>query len=121
MACRPHPFGTFIRDKRIGAGLSLREVARGMGITAVYLGEVERGVRGPFVRERWLDLARLIPGVTEGELERRAQLADGVKLDLTNAPPEYQDLGLALARRIEKRDLEPTEVKSLLRILRGDA
>jgi transcriptional regulator with XRE-family HTH domain len=121
MASRPHPFGTFLRDRRIAAGLSLREVARGMGITAVYLGEVERGVRGPFVRDRWVDLARLIPGVTMGDLERRARLADGVRLDLSDAPPEYQDLGLALARRIEQRDLEPTEVTSLLRILRGDA
>jgi transcriptional regulator with XRE-family HTH domain len=121
MACRPHPFGIFIRDRRIAAGLSLREVARGMGITAVYLGEVERGVRGPFVRDRWVDLARLVPGVTLAELERQAQLADGLRLDLSNAPPEYQDLGMALARRIEKRDLEPTEVRSLLRILRGEA
>jgi transcriptional regulator with XRE-family HTH domain len=101
--------------------LSLREVARGMGLTAVYLGEVERGVRGPFVRERWQDLARLIPGVTMDALEKQANLAGGVRLDLTDAPPEYQDLGLALARRIERRDLEPTEVKSLLRILRGGA
>jgi hypothetical protein len=44
-----------------------------------------------------------------------------VRIDLSDAPPEYQDLGLALARRIERRDLEPTEVKSLLRILRGGA
>ena len=34
------------------------------------------------------------------ELERKAQLADGLRLDLSNAPPEYQDLGMALARRI---------------------
>lgn len=121
MANQPHSFGAFIRDKRIAAGLSLREVARGMGITAVYLGEVERGVRGPFVRERWSDLVRLIPGVTLGDLDRQATLAKGLQLDLSDAPPEYQDLGLALARRIEKRDLEPTEVRSLLRILRGEA
>ncbi|MDW8248088.1 MAG: helix-turn-helix domain-containing protein [Myxococcales bacterium] len=121
MACRPHSFGMFIRNQRIAAGLSLREVARGMGITAVYLGEVERGVRGPFVRERWMDLVRLIPGVTLDALERQANLSGGVKIDLSDAPPEYQDLGLALARRIERRDLEPTEVTSLLRILRGDA
>jgi hypothetical protein len=71
------------------------------------------------VKERWGDLARLIPGVTQEGLERRATLAEGVRLDLSDAPPEYLDLGLALARRIERRDLGPTEVKSLLRILSG--
>lgn len=63
-------FGIYLRDKRVAAGLSLRHVADQLGITHVYLGEVERGVRGPLKRKHWDKLIKVIPGVTQENLER---------------------------------------------------
>jgi transcriptional regulator with XRE-family HTH domain len=42
---RDSAFGRYLRGKRQRARLSLRAVAEKLGVTHVYLGEVERGVR----------------------------------------------------------------------------
>jgi hypothetical protein len=58
--------------------------------------------------------------VTLEGLERASAQTVPVQLDLTDAPEPYQDLGLALARRIEKRDLNQRQVQTLMEFLRGD-
>jgi transcriptional regulator with XRE-family HTH domain len=113
-------FGAYLRTKRIKAGLSLREVARELNVSHVYLGEVERGVRGPLKRERWEDVIRLIPGTSLEDLEHHARTDRPIQLDLRDVPPEYQDLGLALARRIQEQDLSVQDLRCLTRILRGE-
>jgi hypothetical protein len=40
-------------------------------------------------------------------------------MDLRDTPPRYQDLGLALARRIEKQNLSKVDLDKLFQIL-GD-
>ena len=113
-------FGAYLRMKRIKAGLSLREVARELNISHVYLGEVERGVRGPLKRERWKDILRLIPGISLEELERHARTDRPIQLDLRDAPPEYQDLGLALVRWIKEQNLSDRDLRRLKRFLDGE-
>jgi transcriptional regulator with XRE-family HTH domain len=113
------PFGAYLRAQRVAAGLSLRQVADALGVSHVYLGEVERGVRGPIAKERWPQLLQAIPSLSQVELERRAATTRPLQLALSEAPPKYQDLGLALARRIQEQDLSQTELDNLLRILRG--
>lgn len=114
---KANPFGKFIRDRRTEAKLSLRDVAAQLDISHVYLGEVERGVRPPFLRERWPDLIRAIPTITMEQLQRMAAQTAPIQLDLTDAPPQYADLGLALARRIDKQDLSDTDFNSLFTLL----
>jgi transcriptional regulator with XRE-family HTH domain len=113
------PFGAYLRAQRVAAGLSLRQVADSLGVSHVYLGEVERGVRGPLARDRWPKLLMTVPGLSEAELERKAATTRPLQLTLSDSPPKYQDLGLALARRIQEQDLSQTELDKLLRILRG--
>jgi transcriptional regulator with XRE-family HTH domain len=112
-------FGQYIRQRRVEAELSLRFVADQLGISHVYLGEVERGVRPPLKKEHWAKLIATIPDIIEQELERKAAKSRPVQLNLEDAPPRYQDLGLALARRIEKRDLDEHQLTELLRLLAG--
>lgn len=66
------PFGAHIRRLRLAARLSLRDVAKATGMSHVYIGEVERGRRGPFIRERWPLLTGAIPGLTLEDLQRLA-------------------------------------------------
>jgi transcriptional regulator with XRE-family HTH domain len=112
-------FGAYIRHERVKAKLSLRTVADAVGVTHVYLGEVERGVRGPMDKKWWPALIAAVPTITEEELERKAAQTKPVAISLAHAPQEYQDLGLALARRIEKRDLKNDEIYQLMRLLKG--
>jgi transcriptional regulator with XRE-family HTH domain len=50
-------FGDLIRSNRRKLNLSLQDVAEAIGVTAVYVSEVERGKRPPFVTERLPALA----------------------------------------------------------------
>ncbi|RKH69067.1 transcriptional regulator [Corallococcus interemptor] len=113
-------FGNFIRARRVAAGLSLRAVADRVGVTHVYLGEVERGVRPPLNKKHWPALIEIVPNLTEAELEMQSAQTKPVQLALGDAPPRYQELGLALARRIERRDLGNREMDELLRLLKGE-
>jgi transcriptional regulator with XRE-family HTH domain len=110
-------FGNYLRGKRVAAKISLRNAAKAIGVSHVYLGEVERGDKPPPKHDRWADLARVIPGVTVEDLERHAQVAKPVQLSIGDAPPRYADLALALARRIESRNLSNRQLDELLELL----
>lgn len=110
-------FGRYLREQRIAAKKSLRAVAELVGVTHVYLGEVERGVRGPLKRERWAALIAAVPGITVEGLERAAATTRPVRLALDDDHPKYRDLGVALARRIERKDLDDNQLRALLDIL----
>lgn len=114
-----HEFGRFIRAKRVAADVSLRTAAKALNVSAVYLGEVERGVRPPLREDHWDSLIRAIPSIDRDTLERLTAKSRPIQLDLRDASPQYQDLGLALARRIEKKNISRVDLERLFRIL-GD-
>jgi transcriptional regulator with XRE-family HTH domain len=116
---RVHDFGRYIRSQRAAAGASLRSVAKALDVSAVYLGEVERGVRPPLKEQHWDALIRAVPTIERDALERLTTRVRPIQLDLRDAPPRYQDLGLALARRLEKKNITNDELEKLFRIL-GD-
>ncbi len=63
--------GQMLRRARVGAGLSLRQVADALGWPHVYLGEIERGKRA--VPERhWPAVIALLPSLTIDELRAAA-------------------------------------------------
>lgn len=53
-------FGALIRASRRRQDKSLQEVADALGVTAVYVSEVERGKRPPFTMERLPALAEVL-------------------------------------------------------------
>lgn len=117
---KPTQFGSYLRGARVASGLSLREVAAALKISHVYLGEVERGVRGPLRPEHWDALLKAIPELTRAELERRAAASRPFAMDISDAPPRYQDLAMALARRLKNRDLTNGEISRLMKVLGED-
>ena len=116
---RPSHFGSYLRRARVASGLSLREVAAALNISHVYLGEVERGVRGPLRPEHWDALLKAIPELTRDGLERHAAASRPLEMDISDAPPRYQDLAMALARRLKNRDLSKGQISRLMKVL-GD-
>jgi transcriptional regulator with XRE-family HTH domain len=114
-----HEFGRYIRRQRAAAGVSLRSAAKALEVSAVYLGEVERGVRPPLKETHWNALIHAVPTIERGVLERLTAKERPIQLDLRDSPPRYQDLGLALARRIEKQNLSNIDLEKLFSIL-GD-
>ena len=117
---RTSRFGNYLRQARVASGLSLRQVASALKISHVYLGEVERGVRGPLREEHWDGLLQAIPTLTRGDLERQAAASRPLEMDISDAPPRYQDLAMALARRLKNRDLTVGQIARLLKVLKAD-
>lgn len=115
-----HEFGRYIRRQRASAGVSLRSAAKAIGVSAVYLGEVERGVRPPLRDEHWEALIEAVPEIERSTLEKLTAKARPIQLDLRNTTPQYQDLALALARRIEKRNISRIDLEKLFSILGED-
>lgn len=112
-------FGKFIRSKRVAAGLSLREVADRLGVSHVYLGEVERGLSRSLKRDRWPTLVQILGNITVEDLERQLSETKPVQMDLADATPPVRDFGLALARRIQDRQLDDRTAAQLMRVLSG--
>lgn len=111
-------FGSYLRDTRERAGISLREMARQLGVSHVYLGEVERGLRG-LPQERWPAVVELLPELDERRLAELDQLRRPVRLDLSNKTPKVQEVSLAFARRIESGDVTENEADDLMNFLKS--
>ncbi len=50
-------------------------------------------------------------------MERKLATTRPLQLDISDRPPEYQNLALLLARRIEKEDLDAGDLRDLMRLL----
>lgn len=53
-------FGEFIQKKRTEKGITLREMARKLKISAPYLSDVEKGKRNPFNKDRFYELEQIL-------------------------------------------------------------
>jgi transcriptional regulator with XRE-family HTH domain len=118
---RSTDFGRYLRAKRVEAKLSVRHLAKILGISHVYLGEVERGERGPLDEKYWPTLLRHIAGLSKEGLVRAAATSRPIQLDIADASKPYQDLAVALARRIDREDLDAADVRKILRLLKDRA
>lgn len=115
----PMTFGGLVRERRASAGLSLREVARSIGVSHVLLGEVERGVRSRLAETHWDKLVAAIPGLTLSELRESAAAGAAVKLRITNPTerPEVAAFTQLLARKIGSGTLSEDMARNLRRVL----
>lgn len=112
-------FGKYLRDHRVAAGMTLRSTAKALGMTAVYLGEIERGTRNPLHKKWWSKLGTVIPGVTHDGLERDARRSASLMVAIGDMEPAYQDIALEFYRRVKEQDFSTEEMRGLRAILLG--
>ena len=116
------PFGAKLRDLRRARGIALKDMAKGLGVSAAYLSALEHGHRGrpnrAFVH-RICAYFNIIWDEAE-ELQARAQLSPPrVPVDTAGLSPEQTELANRLAARSEKLDAET--VRRMLELLNGQA
>ena len=114
------PFGAKLRDLRRARGIALKDMAKGLGVSAAYLSALEHGHRGrpnrAFVH-RICAYFNIIWDEAE-ELQALAQLSHPrVTVDTAGLSPEQTELANRLAERIEKLDTET--VQRMLELLNG--
>ena len=112
----PSPFGIYLRQRRTAAGKSLREVAAHLGISHVYLGEVERGRRRKLHEHHWDALIEIIGTIAKAEL--RIVSAQSEPLDAASVEEPGRGVVLALARKLDEGGITESEASRLLKILK---
>ena|SRR5215472_3269869 len=107
-------FGELIRSSRRRLNKSLQEVANALGVTAVYVSEVERGKRPPFTIERLPALAKVLELDIE-EVEKAAWTQKGmIEWDPSKTSGKQVEALLALARG----GLSESQLEKILQIAR---
>lgn len=114
------PFGARIRSLRQARGISLKQMAEDLGVSAAYLSALEHGHRG---RPSWLLLQRICGylNIIWDDAEELAELAKmshpRVTIDTAGLSPRATLLANELGRRIDK--LDDAKLEQMLRLLRG--
>jgi transcriptional regulator with XRE-family HTH domain len=113
------PFGARIRALRTERGISQREMAASLGVSAAYLSALEHGRRGApgwgFV-QKVIGYFNVIWDDAE-ELQRLAAISNPrVTVDTSGLSDQATELANLLAVRI--REMKPEDVEALLRQLR---
>jgi transcriptional regulator with XRE-family HTH domain len=83
----PRSFGDVLRQLRREANKTLGDVARVLGVSTVYLSDIERGNRKPFARERILRIAEFLDKDPSDLLEAADQERGVIEYDINNARP----------------------------------
>ena len=112
------PFGVKIRELRRQRGVSMKDMARAIGVTPAYLSALEHGHRG---LPSWYLVQRIIAyfNVIWDEAEDIARLArishPRVVVDTSGLSPKATELANRLAEQIS--DLDDTEINRHIALL----
>lgn len=110
-------FGPFLRQKRMGADLTQRELAEKAKMNFAYLSKVEAALVPPPSNEKLLALADAL-GLKDTERQTFFDLAEHTKVpkELAKTVIKNPEIG-ALLRRVQTRDLTPEERAILRRLV----
>ncbi|WP_428249148.1 helix-turn-helix domain-containing protein [Ferrovibrio sp.] len=115
------PFGARMRQLRQARGLTLKQMASDLGVSAAYLSALEHGHRG---RPSWLFIQRICGyfNIIWDDAEALADLAKRshprITIDTAGLSPRATLLANELATRIGK--LDDARLRQLLKLLRED-
>jgi transcriptional regulator with XRE-family HTH domain len=114
------PFGEKLRDLRAERGISQKDMAEAIGVSAAYLSALEHGKRG---QPTWDKLQRIIQYFNiiwdeAEELQRLAMISDPrVTIDTGGLSPAATELTNLLAMRI--REIDADTANDMIRQLKA--
>lgn len=117
----PERFGEALRKARREAGRTLRDVANVLGVSVVYVSDVERSNRRPFSNERILKVTRYL-NADAGPLIAAANSEKGfIEYDITRARPLEANVVGGLVSGLARGGVTDDQLHKIKEILReGD-
>ncbi len=99
-------FGTFLQQKRIAAKLTLRGMAKKLGISAAYLYDIEWGKRNPLGMDKLVQISHILHFTPEDEnklFNLAGKMRNEAPPDLLGylVPREYVSAALRIARDLD--------------------
>ncbi len=114
------PFGVRLRQLRAERGISLKDMAESLGVSAAYLSALEHGRRGRPTHAMVVAICAQLNIIWDeaDELHRLARLSHPrITVDTAGLSPTATELANLLAERIRK--LPPERVERLLELLKS--
>jgi len=114
----PERFGELLRKMRRKADKTLGDVARLLGISVVYVSDVERGNRKPFGNERIVQIAKFL-GEDASPLIEAADWERGViEYDIRRARPLEADVVGGLVSGLARGGVTDEQLENIKTILK---
>ena len=114
----PERFGSTLRRHRRQAGKTLGDLARLLGISIVYVSDVERGNRRPLSNARILKAAGFL-GADPGHLIRAADRERGfIEYDMARAGELEADVVGGLMSGLARGGISNSQLEGIKKILR---
>jgi transcriptional regulator with XRE-family HTH domain len=107
-------FGGLVRQGRRRLNKSLQDVADALGVTVVYVSEVERGKRPPFTIERLPALAKVLE-LDLGDLRAAAWAERGM---IEWDPSTTSDMQIEALMALARGGLSENQLEEILKIAR---
>lgn len=102
-------FGDLLRKVRRNADKTMLDLAEELGVSVVFVSDVERGNRAPFTSSRIIGAARFLSCDPEPLLMAAAKSRGSFELDATGVSSKAREVGAALMRGWAKLDEEDLE------------
>jgi transcriptional regulator with XRE-family HTH domain len=108
--------GSFLREKRVERDLTLGQLADEVGVSAMFISDIENGKRIPSSGKAITGLSRFF-GIDMSEIKKMAEMTrTAIALALDNEK-SVQDAKISLARTIALNDLSEEKLKKIEDIL----
>ncbi len=116
----PERFGWALRKVRHKAGKTLSDVANLLGVSAVYVSDVERGNRRPFSNERILKVTRYLQTDAAPIIAAADQERGVIEYDITKARPLEADVVGGLVSGLARGGVTDDQLRKIKKILHKD-
>lgn len=110
-------FGDLLRMLRREAGKTLGDVARELGVSIVYLSDVERGNRKPFNTERLVKTARFLKTDPKKLIEAADREKGFIEYDIRKARPLEADVVSGLVAGLARGGVSDDQLEDIRKIL----
>jgi transcriptional regulator with XRE-family HTH domain len=116
----PERFGDLLRKERRKADKTLGDIARLLGVSAVFLSDVERGNRKPLNNDRILKIARFLEGNPLPLMEAADRERGFIEYDIRKARPLEADVVGGLVAGLARGGVSDDQLHNIQRILNGE-
>lgn len=116
----PERFGDLLRKQRRKADKTLGDVARLLGVSIVFLSDVERGNRAPLNADRILKVAALLGQDPMPLLEAADRERGFIEYDIRKARPLEADVVGGLVAGLQRGGISDEQLHNIQRILKQE-
>jgi len=116
----PERFGDALRRHRRKAGKTLRDLADLLGVSIVYISDVERGNRNPLTNDRIIRAAKSLKTDAAPLIELADRERGFIEYDISRASPLEAEVVGGLVSGLARGGVSDEKLRKIQRILRKD-